>query len=128
MKHLLSNKRLIILICLFLAVALFAIVLVAQQSGSAQTAMDPIPAPNIQSPFNGTELGSAFTITIDILISFAGLFAFIAIVYSGISYIVSAGEPEATEKAKKNLIWAIIGCVIVTASFAILRYISTDLL
>jgi amino acid transporter len=43
----------------------------------------------------------------------ASVLAVIAFVYSGIMYISSAGNPEKAEKAKKNMLWAILAIVII---------------
>ena len=61
---------------------------------------------------------------IDGLLEIAGALAVIAIVYSGIMYITSAGEQEKMEKAKKNLIWAIIALVIIALCLLIPTWIS----
>lgn len=68
-----------------------------------------------QSNFTGniTDLLDAI---IQWLLLIAGCLAVIAIVVSGIMYIISGGDPTKAETAKKNLTWAIIGLVIILAS------------
>ncbi len=58
---------------------------------------------------------------IDWLLVFAGVLAVIAIVYSGLMYITSGGDPAKAETAKKNLVWAIIGIVIIALAFVIVN-------
>lgn len=50
---------------------------------------------------------------------FAGGLAVIAIIYSGIMYITSSGNPEKAQKAKSNLVWAIIGLLVILLALAI---------
>lgn len=61
------------------------------------------------------------------LLWLAGALAVIAIIYSGIMYITSAGNQEQAEKAKKNLIWAIIGIILIALSLAIVAWVQTML-
>lgn len=55
---------------------------------------------------------------------FAGLVALILIIYSGIRYISSRGDPTKVEGAKKTLTYAIIGLVVIFLSFFIVNLIS----
>lgn len=47
------------------------------------------------------------------MLNIIGVFAVFALIYSGILYVTSAGDPTKTETAKKNLTWAIIGIAVV---------------
>lgn len=55
---------------------------------------------------------------------FAGVVAVIMIVYGGIRYITSRGDPKAVEGARNTLTWAIIGLVVIILSFLIINFIS----
>lgn len=61
------------------------------------------------------------TLIITWLLYIAGVLAFIFLVVSGISYITAGGNAEQSKKAQQGLINAIIGIIIITLSFAILR-------
>lgn len=52
-------------------------------------------------------------------IGFAGIMAFIAMVYGGFLYVISYGDDTKTGKAKKILTWSVIGLLIAMFSFAI---------
>jgi len=54
---------------------------------------------------------------------FAGIVAVFMIVYAGIRYITSRGDPKAVEGARNTLTWAIIGLVVVIISFVIINFI-----
>lgn len=56
---------------------------------------------------------------------FAGIVAVILIIYSGIKFILSGGDPKQVEGARKTMTYAIIGFVLILLSFAILNLIST---
>ncbi len=58
------------------------------------------------------------------LLGFAGAFAVIALVYSGIMYLTAGADPTKAENAKKNLVWAVTGIVVIVLSYAIIRWIA----
>jgi hypothetical protein len=58
---------------------------------------------------------------IDWLLVLAGALAVIAIIYSGLMYITSGGDTAKAENAKKNLIWAIIGVVVIALALVIVN-------
>lgn len=56
-------------------------------------------------------------------LTFAGAVALFMIVYAGIRYITSGGDPKAVEGARNTLTWAIIGLIVILISFAIINFI-----
>jgi len=52
-----------------------------------------------------------------------GVVAVALIIYSGISFVTSGGDPKKVEGARRILTFAIIGLVIVLSSFGILFFI-----
>jgi hypothetical protein len=48
-----------------------------------------------------------------------GGIAMIFVIYGGVLYITSAGDPTKLEKAKKTLMWAIIGIILIALSYGI---------
>jgi hypothetical protein len=61
---------------------------------------------------------------VNFALSFAGALAVFMIVLSGIKYITSRGDPKAVEGARNTLTWAIIGLVVIVASFIIINIIA----
>jgi hypothetical protein len=57
-------------------------------------------------------------------LAFSGLVALVLIIYSGITYITSHGDPQKVEGAKKTLTWAIVGLVVIFLSFFVVNLIS----
>ncbi|MCL5410726.1 MAG: hypothetical protein M1324_02620 [Patescibacteria group bacterium] len=74
-----------------------------------------------------TPLGVTGLVTLIItwLLYFAGVLAFIFLVVSGIMYITAGGNPEQSKKAQQGLINAVIGIIIISLAFAILRAVGS---
>ncbi len=70
---------------------------------------------NIQDPDKGT-LTCAITNTINMLGTFVGAILVVMIIISGIIYMTSMGNPDKVGLAKKTLVGAIIGLIIVVLS------------
>ena len=81
----------------------------------AQSFGGPIPAlPGTAAP--GTDANSIRVVIIKVLIAvlnFLALVAVIVVVIAGIRLIISQGEDEAKDAAKKTIIYALVGLVIV---------------
>lgn len=58
---------------------------------------------------------------VNFFLLFLGLIAVIMIIYGGITYVTAAGNQEKIESAKKIIMYAIVGIVIVLISFALVR-------
>lgn len=58
---------------------------------------------------------------------FAGAIAVIFLVIGGYQYVVSHGNEEAVEKAKKTISYAILGIVIIVMAFAIVAIVNNIL-
>lgn len=57
------------------------------------------------------------------LLGIIGIIALISFVISGMQYILSSGNQDMMETAKRNMIYSIIGVVVVLASFVIIQAI-----
>jgi|SRR3989344_1737066 len=64
---------------------------------------------------------------INIALAIAGLVAVLFLIIGGFRYITAAGNEETAEKAKKIILNAIIGIVVIILSFVIVRVISNAL-
>lgn len=56
---------------------------------------------------------------IQVLVTLSGLVAAGFIVWGGIGYIISSGNPDALEKSKKTILYSAIGLVLVLGAFVI---------
>lgn len=62
-----------------------------------------------------------------IILGLTGSLALLAFIYGGVMFLISAGNKERVEQAKKIIIGAVIGLIIVFASFIIINFIMTGL-
>ena len=53
----------------------------------------------------------------------AGVAALIMLVWGGITYIASSGDAEQTSRAKKTIIYALVGLVVIAAGQAIINLV-----
>lgn len=74
-----------------------------------------------------TDLRSAVVSVLNSVINFLGLLMVIAIVVAGFRLVLSQGEEDAKEKAKKGIFYAIIGLVLVLLAKAIVMFVTTAL-
>ena len=86
--------------------------------------------PGCVKNINGNEVASLdcvsalFQNVVNAAFLFAGIVALIIIIYSGIKFIFSGGDPKQVEGARKTLTYAIIGFVVIILSFMIINIIS----
>lgn len=64
---------------------------------------------------------------VDILLRFAGLVAIGFIIYGGIQYVLSQGQPDRTKAAQDTIINALAGLVIAIAGAGIISFIGNRL-
>jgi hypothetical protein len=54
---------------------------------------------------------------------FMGIIAVFMIVYSGVQYIVSAGDRTKIETAKKTLLYSVVGLLVSMLAFALVEFV-----
>ena len=74
---------------------------------------------------NCVDANSVITSAIQWAIGIGGAVAAIFVVYGGVSYVTSAGDPNKLQKAKQAIIYALIGLAIVALAEAITAFISS---
>lgn len=87
--------------------------------------ISPGDQPTIISGLSGgsTELREVALKIINFFLGFLGILALIMVIYGGFLYVSSAGNQENTEKAKKILLYAAIGIIVIAVSFALVNTI-----
>ena len=70
-------------------------------------------------------LEAVFYNLLKVAVSLVTLSLFIMLLVGGFKYLTSAGDPKATEGAKSTMTYAIIGLVVIIASYLILRVIES---
>jgi len=81
----------------------------------------------INDPIGGNINGLIMTF-LQYAIGIAGLVAVVFIVIGGYQYITSQGNDEQSKKATQTLTYAVIGLLIVMASYAVINTILTNVL
>jgi len=93
---------------------------------------DPVPVPrNVQfgiggllgAPAGQGTVSGLILSAINILLLIVGLLAVLFVIIGGIRYVTAHGNEEQAEGAKKTIIHAVVGIVIVVLSFVIIRII-----
>jgi hypothetical protein len=64
---------------------------------------------------------------INIALALAGLIAVLFLIIGGFRYITAGGNSEASESAKKIILNAVIGIIVVILSFVVVRVVSNTL-
>ncbi len=64
---------------------------------------------------------------VSILLRIAGIVAIAYVVFGGVKYVVSQGEPDKVSEAKGTIINALIGLVITTLAVAIVSFVGNKL-
>ncbi|MBD3360280.1 hypothetical protein GF366_00590 [Candidatus Peregrinibacteria bacterium] len=60
---------------------------------------------------------------VNYFLGFLGILAVIMIIYGGVTYVTAAGKDEAIGNAKKIIMYALIGLIIILLSFAVVNTI-----
>ncbi len=69
----------------------------------------------------GTDLRQTIVGFIKYALGFLGLIAVIMIMYGGFTYVISGGDDEKTGDAKKMIMYALIGLVIIMLAFVLVN-------
>lgn len=64
---------------------------------------------------------------IGLLMTFLGIIAVIIILYGGFVWLTAAGNEERVSKAKKIIVAAIIGLIVILASFLIISFVEREI-
>ena len=56
-----------------------------------------------------------------------GSIAVVVVIVGGLQYVLSAGDPKRTARAKETILYAVIGIVISLSAYAIVTYITKGL-
>ena len=107
-----------------LRIAATAVTLFSTPSVAFAQLFGPIP------DVGGTGTGDIRTTILDILqtvLSFMALVAVVFIVVAGIRLVVSQGEEAEKDKAKKTIIYVIIGLIVIILAQAIVDFVASQI-
>lgn len=69
-----------------------------------------------------------FTTVINVLLYVIGAISVIMLIYGGVRYTISAGDPGAVTAAKNTILYAIVGIVVALLAYAIVNFVITSLM
>ena len=76
----------------------------------------------LRNPKGGSgDIQSLADKVINLILEVAGALAIIYLIYSGILYLTSAGNPDNAKRGQQGLINAVIGIVVITLAFFIVN-------
>lgn len=81
--------------------------------------------PPIKDPFGGKTLSGVANQAITILLSLIVIAAVVVIIVAGFRMVAGGGNPDQIAKAKKAILWAIIGIVVAFMSFGIVQIVQS---
>lgn len=70
-----------------------------------------------------TDLGATVTGLINVILGIVGFLAVLMIIFGGITYTTSAGDPGKVKKAKDTIMYGLIGLVVAVLAFAIVNFV-----
>jgi hypothetical protein len=120
------NKKLIKQVLVVFGLMVGALALVSFLPGVANAALLST-GDNVQSV--SEETGGATGLRplvlrmVNYFLTFLGVLAVIMIIYGGVTYVTAAGKDEAVGNAKKIIMYALVGILIVLLSFALVNTI-----
>ncbi len=70
------------------------------------------------------EMASTVVQFINYFLGFLGLLAVTMIIYAGVLFVTAQGDDQQLNKAKKVILWAVVGILIIMLSFVIVNMIT----
>lgn len=97
-------------------------------SATGISAANPVDRPTIPNPTGKTDFGAILNTIITALLFFAGAVAVLFLIIGGFRYVVSAGNAEQVEGAKKTILYAILGLIIIFIAFVLVQLVLDNVL
>lgn len=123
-----TQKIGIIFLLVLTAVIAFQFVETSQATLFGDNVKDPlqtIQSDEVRGTMQASKLGTSpslmmvFMGWIKFFLPYASILAFIGIVYAGFLYVSSYAQEENIEKAKKILVWSIMGLILIFSAYVI---------
>jgi hypothetical protein len=120
------------IIFLFLLFTLFQINTDVALGGEASTqpvSSNPGAVVQLPNPLTGTNSSDTIPVFLGKIISAAmgilGSLALVMFIYGGITWMLSAGNPEKVKSGQQIIIWSVLGIAIIFTSYALVRFVIT---
>ena len=128
MKKSLKNLAMGVAVTAVLALSTLTVAPVGAASDIATQACNVDPSAAICADINNdSQLTTMATNIINTALMIVGVLAVAMIIFSGISYVTSAGDKAKTTKAKNTLIYSIVGLVVAISAYAIVNFVLSKL-
>ena len=83
----------------------------------------PGPENKLQNPINVNSISDFLDTLLKAIVKISTPIVVLMIVYSGFLFIKAQGNPEELTKAKKSIMWTVIGAIVVLGAFALSKAI-----
>lgn len=110
-----------------LIILLFVFPLLSLSALNLEYTYPPLPGTSQTITINST-LGEVIKYVLGIVILIGGLVAFLSLIYAGISYLTSSGQPEKLREAKNRIFNSFLGLIILIGSYLVLLTVNPQLL
>lgn len=77
---------------------------------------------------NATGFTSSLSSILKAIIGVMGIFCVIFVIVGGVQYMTSAGDTSKVEKAKKTILYAVIGLIVCALAFLIVQFVIGNIL
>lgn len=85
-------------------------------------------SPTLPNPLGkNVDLVKILLRVLQILLAAVDIFALFMVILGGFEFLISAGNPNMVKKAKDTLVWAIVGILVITLSYSILKFIFEEI-
>jgi type IV secretory pathway VirB2 component (pilin) len=115
---------------LFAIMAMFSFILLpsAQAAVAGDTILDGLntTAGSTELPQGTTDLKATIGTIIQVFLGFLGIIAVVIIIYAGFTWMTAGGDDTKVGNAKKLIINATVGIVIILAAYIITSFIITE--
>jgi len=105
----------------------FLVAAAAPLPPGADTCGAVICTSNTGIPSGNGDLGLAIGKIMKAVFSLMGSAAVIVVIIGGLQYVLSAGDPKRTARAKETILYSVIGIVISLSAYAIVTFITAGL-
>jgi len=115
-------RKIAILILIFASLLIaFNSVLAAGPDTAGQAGQTPGGSQTLVNPLGNLKtFDQVVNNVIKVALGLTGVFALLAFIYGGITWMLSMGDPSKVTKGKNMMIWAVAGLLVIFASYAIL--------
>jgi hypothetical protein len=90
--------------------------------GAEPTGLDPVPG----SAGNIT-VAQLLTKVITWVLTFSAAVAVLFLIFGGLQYVTSAGNEKRIDAAKKTILYAVAGLIVIALSFVIVTFVSRNI-